>query len=200
MSYLKSIYTTAINDHSAPCLINIGTQSTRTTSAWFFVTGPTFYGQYLGTAEVTCICDLPRESDWGAPEAEMLVDVALCLALAICLHLLEFCLYLSGKNKSSLRAEVHYWLIYTSVHDYWSLQKSHSMTKIFQVIVVFMSVKRFVFWNDKSTVLKSCTFTTIQITWKCNKMSGIKIACKKKSIRKALLHFKKSKHLTFFLI
>lgn len=129
--------------------------------------------------QVTCICDLPRESDWGAPEAEMLVDVALCLALAICLHLLEFCLYLSGKNKSSLRAEVHYWLIYTSVHDYWSLQKSHSMTKIFQVIVVFMSVKRFVFWNDKSTILKSCTFTTIQITWKCNKMSGIKIACKK---------------------
>lgn len=179
MSYLKSIYTTAINDHSAPCLINIGTPSTRTTSAWFFVTGPTFYGQYLGTAEVTCICDLPRESDWGAPEAEMLVDVALCLALAICLHLLEFCLYLSGKNESSLRAEVHYWLIYTTVHDYWSLQKSHSMTKIFQVIVVFMSVKRFVFWNDKSTVLKSCTFTTIQITWKCNKMSGIKIACKK---------------------
>lgn len=129
--------------------------------------------------QVTCICDLPRENDWGAPEAEMLVDVALCLALAICLHLLEFCLYLSGKNKTSLRAEVHYWLIYTSVHDYWSLQKSHSMTKIFQVIVVFMSVKRFVFWNDKSTVLKSCTFTTIQITWKCNKMSGIKIACKK---------------------
>lgn len=29
----------------------------------FFVTGPTFYGQYLGAAEVTCICDLPRESD-----------------------------------------------------------------------------------------------------------------------------------------
>lgn len=26
-------------------------------------TGPTFYGQYLGTAEVTCICDLPREND-----------------------------------------------------------------------------------------------------------------------------------------
>lgn len=198
MSYLKSIYTTAINDHSAPCLINIGTQSTRTSSAWFFVTGPTFYGQYLGTAEVTCICDLPRESDWGAPEAEMLVDVALCLALAICLHLLEFCLYLSGKNRTSLRAEVHYWLIYTSVHDYWSLQKSHSMTKIFQVIVVLWALRDLYFEMIKAQ--SYCTFTTIQITWKCNKMSGIKIACKKKSVRKALLHFKKSKHLTFFLI
>lgn len=148
--------------------------------------------------QVTCICDLPRENDWGAPEAEMLVDVALCLALAICLHLLEFCLYLSGKNKTSLRAEVHYWLIYTSVHDYWSLQKSHSMTKIFQVIVVLWALRDLYFEMIKAQ--SYCTFTTIQITWKCNKMSGIKIACKKKSIRKALLHFKKSKHLTFFLI
>lgn len=61
-----------------------------------------------------------------------------------------------------------------------------------------MSVKRFVFWNDKSTVLKSCTFTTIQITWKCNKMSGIKIACKKKINKKSTLALQEIKTFNVF--
>lgn len=180
MSYLKSIYITAINDHSAPCLINIEHIHKDNKCLVFLSQDHHFRVRYLGSTEVTCVCDLPRESDWGAPEVEMLVDVALCSASAICLHLLEFCLYLSGKNKSSLTAEVHYWLIYTSVQNYWSLQKSHSTTKNISSNCCFMSVKRFVYWNNKSTVLQSCTFTTIQITWKSNKMSGIKIACKKK--------------------